>query len=377
MVADRRGIGRPASEPRDPRRDTQRMRDADRGAQVADPVEHAGGHGQGTDAKAVQRRCVHVVEGEHRQLDVDLAGQVQTELPVVVADLERLSGAPGLDEGTDHRRRQQPAPLGHGVRVGAQARVDRHRRDDPGRRRVRGVRDRDHERITLPRTGKRELIRATVQFGLHETPQPGVVLTRGAQSSAVQERLREVVAGHRRSDATVAAMSDWFDTYGFAVVDDSGLVTGGYPLDDADVARLVERAGVTRVLNLCEDGEYEPGERESVVAAYASRAIVEERLGLVDFGDVLPGALERGVRIVVPWLQEGETVYVHCRAGWQRSATMAAGILAVHHGIEPDDALGRIKRRKPSAQPLHHQLEGLWRWWRVRQRQDEDPTPND
>ncbi|WP_372789457.1 dual specificity protein phosphatase family protein [Paraconexibacter sp.] len=168
-------------------------------------------------------------------------------------------------------------------------------------------------------------------------------------------------------------MSDWFDTYGFVVVDDGGLVTGGYPLEEEDVRRLVERTGVTRVLNLCEDREYEPGEREDVERAYARRGIVEERLGLVDFGDVLPGALERGVQTVVPWLQEGETVYVHCRAGWQRSATVAAAILAVQHGIEPDEALGRIQRRKPSAQPLHHQLEGLWRWWRARLARDEAP----
>lgn len=161
-------------------------------------------------------------------------------------------------------------------------------------------------------------------------------------------------------------MSDWFQTYGFATVDDR-LVMGGYPLDADDVATLVVRAGVTRVLNLCQDAEYEAGERAAVSTAYAAHGIVEERIDVIDFGDVLPGALEQGVRVAVPWLQAGETVYIHCRAGRQRSATVAAGVLAVHHGIEPDDALGRIKRRKPSAQPLHHQLEGLWRWWRTRQ----------
>jgi atypical dual specificity phosphatase len=161
-------------------------------------------------------------------------------------------------------------------------------------------------------------------------------------------------------------MSDWFENYGFAPVGD-GLVTGSYPLDAADVGALVDRAGITRVLNLCQDVEYEAGERDAVVSAYAAHGIVEERIDVVDFGDVLPGVLEQGVRVVVPWLQAGETVYIHCRAGWQRSATVAAGVLAVHLGIEPDDALGRIKRRKPSAQPLQHQLESLWRWWRARE----------
>lgn len=161
-------------------------------------------------------------------------------------------------------------------------------------------------------------------------------------------------------------MSDWFDTYGFAMVDER-LATGAYPLDAADVGRLVAELGVTRVLNLCEDDEYEEGERFAVDEAYAQHGIMEHRLQLIDYGEVLPGALEQGVRTVVPWLDGGQTVYVHCRAGWQRSATVAAGALSVRLGIEPDDALGRIRSRKPSAQPLHHQLEGLWRWWRARQ----------
>ena len=35
-------------------------------------------------------------------------------------------------------------------------------------------------------------------------------------------------------------------------------------------------------------------------------------------------------------------------------------------GITPDQALAQIKRRKPSAEPLPHQLEDLHRWWRLR-----------
>lgn len=160
-------------------------------------------------------------------------------------------------------------------------------------------------------------------------------------------------------------VSEWFDNYDFRVVDD-GLVTGAQPSDAADVARLVGEAGVTRVINLCEDVEYEDGERIEVEAAYAAAGVVEHRIHLIDFGHVTPEALDDGVATAVPWMESGETVYVHCRAGWQRSATVAAGVLAVHAGVEVDEALHRIQRRKPSAQPLHHQLEGLWAWWRGR-----------
>jgi protein-tyrosine phosphatase len=159
-------------------------------------------------------------------------------------------------------------------------------------------------------------------------------------------------------------MSEWFDRYGRGEVAD-GLVTGSYPCDAGDVARLAAD-GITRVVNLCEDAEYEDGSRAEVEAALRDRGIEEQRFEVVDYGRLMPDALERSARRVAAWLDDGERVYVHCRAGWQRSAAVAAAALALRDGIEPDQALAQIKRRRPSSEPLPHQLEDLHRWWRLR-----------
>jgi protein-tyrosine phosphatase len=159
-------------------------------------------------------------------------------------------------------------------------------------------------------------------------------------------------------------MSEWFERFGRAEVAD-GLVTGSYPGDAGDVAVLAAD-GITRVMNLCEDREYDDGARAAVEAALAERAIAEERVGVMDYGNLMPGAIEIAARQVAAWLDEGERVYVHCRAGWQRSSVVAAAGLALHDEIDPEDALARIKRRKPSADPLPHQLDDLRRWWRLR-----------
>jgi protein-tyrosine phosphatase len=156
-------------------------------------------------------------------------------------------------------------------------------------------------------------------------------------------------------------VSSWFRTYGFSDVDD-GLLIGAYPLDQDDVGMLAW-AGVDRVLNLVEDGEYEPGERDAVLSAFASAGIEEQRVGLTDYGGLPPAELEVAVRAVASWLDEGETSYVHCRAGWQRSAAVAAGVIALRGGVDIDDALDRVQRRKPTADPLPHQREDLRRWW--------------
>jgi protein-tyrosine phosphatase len=159
-------------------------------------------------------------------------------------------------------------------------------------------------------------------------------------------------------------MSKWFRTYGFAdVLDD--LIVGAYPLDAADVAML-SAMGVRRVLNLAEDQEYRRGERAAVTEALERAGIEEQRLSMLDFGGLPVAALETAVRDVNQWLDEGERTYVHCRAGWQRSAAVAAAVIAVRAGVDIDEALAHVQARKPSADPLPHQREDLRRWWQER-----------
>jgi predicted protein tyrosine phosphatase len=159
-------------------------------------------------------------------------------------------------------------------------------------------------------------------------------------------------------------MSSWFRSYGFADVYDD-LLIGAYPLDADDVAML-DRLGVKRILNLVEDEEYEAGARPGVIAALQEAGIEERRMKLTDFGHLPPEALEAAVQTVVGWLRQDARVYVHCRAGWQRSPAVAAGVLAVCEGVDIKQALAQVQARKPSAEPLEHQREDLFNWWRSR-----------
>ncbi|MDQ2896204.1 MAG: dual specificity protein phosphatase family protein [Actinomycetota bacterium] len=156
-------------------------------------------------------------------------------------------------------------------------------------------------------------------------------------------------------------MSEWFLTYGFADVHDD-LIIGAYPLDARDVG-AVARLRITRLLNLVQDSEYRPGQRAEVEIALASAGIAELRLPLIDYGNLPIEQLQDAVDTVVAWLRAGERVYLHCRAGWQRSAAVAAGAVAVLDGIGIQAALDQIQRRKPSADPLAHQRRDLARWW--------------
>lgn len=159
-------------------------------------------------------------------------------------------------------------------------------------------------------------------------------------------------------------MSLWFRSYGFVSVLD-GLIVGAYPLDQDDVDTLVAM-GIDRVFNLTEDDEYPPGDREEVERALAGSGIAESRLPLTDYGGLPADELEAAVRDIGGWLDQGERTYLHCRAGWQRSAAVAAGVVALRAGIDIDEALDDVRRRKPSADPLPHQCADLRRWWETR-----------
>ena len=97
-------------------------------------------------------------------------------------------------------------------------------------------------------------------------------------------------------------MSIWFRTYGFADVLDE-LLIGAYPLDGDDVGML-EWLGVKRVLNLVEDREYRPGERETIESAYTSAGIDEQRLSMTDYGGLPPDELEAAVQQVAQLLDD-------------------------------------------------------------------------
>jgi protein-tyrosine phosphatase len=160
-------------------------------------------------------------------------------------------------------------------------------------------------------------------------------------------------------------MSHWFEDFGFAEVG-VDLLMGAYPQDADDVAALRD-AGVTAVFNLVQDVEYQvDGGREACAAALAQAGIREQRIELVDYGNLLADHIEHAATTVLAWLDAGERVYVHCRAGMQRSAVVATAIVALHEGLDPLEALRRVRERNPQANPLAHQRQDLLRWWDAR-----------
>ena len=167
----------------------------------------------------------------------------------------------------------------------------------------------------------------------------------------------------------IRGVSQWFRAYGFAEVFDD-LLVGAYPLDPDDVAALAG-LGTSGVLNLCQDEEYERGERRAIAHALAAADIAESRLPITDYGGLSADRLDAAVSEIGGWLDNGHRVYLHCRAGWQRSAAVAAGVVAIRERVDIDEALALVQARKPTADPLPHQREDLRRWLDLRRGVDQ------
>lgn len=162
----------------------------------------------------------------------------------------------------------------------------------------------------------------------------------------------------------MAIMSGWFERFGFAEVGD-GLLVGAYPVDADDVAALTD-AGADVLVNLCEDVEYREGQRDALTAALRTAGIEERRLPVPDYGSLPAEHIDGAVGEVTRELEAGRRVYLHCRAGWQRSAAIAAGVVAVREGVDAQEALEHVRERKPTAEPMAHQRADLLAWWDAR-----------
>lgn len=123
---------------------------------------------------------------------------------------------------------------------------------------------------------------------------------------------------------------------------DERLVVGALPLA-RDVPALAE-LGIGAVVNTCE--EYAgPG------AAYEQAGIVQLRIPTVDFTPPRLADIERAVAFIDEQVTCGRSVYVHCKAGRARSATVALCWLMHARHLSPQEAQRLLLEKRPQIHP--------------------------
>jgi len=134
-----------------------------------------------------------------------------------------------------------------------------------------------------------------------------------------------------RTSALVVKRPYW------TVIDET-IILGSLPFD-SDVDQLV-KLGVTHVVNLCE-------EYEGPVEAYKRHSIAHLHLPVVDYLPPTLQQIQAGVDMIDQAVRMNKTVYVHCKAGQGRSATVLLCYLVAIKGMTPEEGLKYLRAKRP------------------------------
>lgn len=109
-------------------------------------------------------------------------------------------------------------------------------------------------------------------------------------------------------------------------------------------AKPLSELGVTGVVNTCE-------EYRGPIGKYDSVGIEQLRVPTVDFTHPSLDTVVKGVEFIERKIEEGGKVYVHCKAGRGRSATVVMGYLMKRYNLTPQEAQERLKKVRPHVNP--------------------------
>jgi protein-tyrosine phosphatase len=123
-------------------------------------------------------------------------------------------------------------------------------------------------------------------------------------------------------------------------------------------------AGVTRVLDLREDLEWSRSDRfgREAVATLARCGDFRQSVSVKDMTAPSLGQLDLTWDFLSNALAQGDTVFVHCRGGIERTGTVIAAYLARRDGLSVDQTVRRLVRSNPRLSPLAHQIKGARQW---------------
>lgn len=139
-----------------------------------------------------------------------------------------------------------------------------------------------------------------------------------------------------RLNANVLKRRNWWDRV------DENVIVGALP-HAKDVPQWVDN-NVTGVVNTCE-------EYGGPVAAYEKAGIEQFRMPTIDFTHPHIDDVEEAVKFIGKHAAAGGTVYVHCKAGRARSATVACCWLIEARGMSAAEAQAKLLQHRSHVNP--------------------------
>lgn len=119
---------------------------------------------------------------------------------------------------------------------------------------------------------------------------------------------------------------------------DEHVVLGALPFQH--LIPKLKQLGVRGVVNMC-------GEWRGPIKKYELYDIVQLHLPIADFTAPTLSDIHRGISFIRTNVGSGNVVYLHCKAGRGRSATLALCWLMKSKNMTPEEAQAHILRKRP------------------------------
>jgi hypothetical protein len=134
-------------------------------------------------------------------------------------------------------------------------------------------------------------------------------------------------------------------------------------LDPADADRLVTETGVTHVLDLREKHEWtRPNRGEGALERLRELGIVRKALHIKDVTAPTKAKFREAVEFLTEATRAGGLVYVHCRAGKERTATILLAFAVRGRNLPPEEAWLLLKEACKLFKPTYAQAKAAVEW---------------
>lgn len=129
----------------------------------------------------------------------------------------------------------------------------------------------------------------------------------------------------------------------------SNLHVGGQPRPQG--WQILKARGVTAIVNMRDELEADDNVSGIIPSRYLRLPTIDDEAPMLEH-------LRAGVAFITEEIERGGSVYIHCRSGVGRSATMAAAYL-VSNGLKPEEAWASIQQVRPFIRPTAPQIGQL------------------
>lgn len=145
------------------------------------------------------------------------------------------------------------------------------------------------------------------------------------------------------------------------------LMAGRNPLSARDVAWLIEQ-GITHILDLREAREWKaPKFGHLALKAIEEWGLTRLHLEVLDMNAPEAETFDAACQFIEDALTQADAkVYVHCRAGMERTAAILLAYYVKTQGVSYDEALRELQKGRPVLAPLPAQEKATRRWIETR-----------